>query len=141
MKVNAPRSTQPLSPVRRKPGTGSAQGFAPETAPSSSGPGAASGVSAAGAINSIDALMALQGADDFQGARKRATDRAFSLLDVLDDLKLALLEGALPRDTLVRLMETVKTQRDNTSDPRLEAVLDEVEIRAAVELAKHGRSG
>jgi hypothetical protein len=47
----------------------------------------------------------------------------------------------LPRDTLVRLMETVKTQRDNTSDPRLEAVLDEVEIRAAVELAKHGRPG
>lgn len=141
MKVNAPRSTQPASPVRRKPGAGSGQSFSPESAAASSGAGAASGVSGAGPVNSIEALMALQGADDFQGARKRATERAFSILDVLDDLKLALLDGSLPRDTLVRLMETVKTQRDNTSDPRLEAVLDEVEIRAAVELAKHGRRG
>jgi len=141
MKVNAPRSTQPAPPVRRKPGAGSGQGFAPDSAASSSASGAASGVSGAGPVNSIEALMALQGAGDYQGARKRATERAFSILDVLDDLKLALLDGSLPRDTLVRLMETVKTQRDNTSDPRLEAVLDEVEIRAAVELAKHGRHG
>ncbi|MBI1263816.1 MAG: flagellar biosynthesis protein FlgI [Alphaproteobacteria bacterium] len=141
MKINAPRSTQPVSPSRRTPGAGPAQGFAPETAPAPSGPGAAAGVSAASAVNSIEALMALQGADDYGGARKRATDRAFSLLDVLGDLKLEILDGTLPRDTLVRLMETVKTQRDQTRDPRLEAVLDEVEIRAAVELAKHGWRG
>ena len=81
--------------------------------------------------------LALQGAGDFREAKKQATERAFSLLDVLDDLKLALLDGALPRPTLVRLMETLKSRRDTTDDPRLEAMLDEVEVRAAVELAKH----
>jgi hypothetical protein len=86
----------------------------------------------------VDALLALQGAGDFTEARKQATDRAFSLLDLLDDLKIALLEGALPRATLVRLMDTLQSQRDQTHDPQLEAALDEVELRAAVELAKHG---
>jgi hypothetical protein len=85
----------------------------------------------------VDALLALQGAGDFREAKKQATERAFSLLDVLDDLKIALLEGTLPRQTLLRLMETLKSQRDTTDDPRLEAMLDEVEVRAAVELAKH----
>ncbi len=59
-----------------------------------------------------------------------------SLLDVLDDLKLALLEGGVPKSRLVALMDLLKSRRDETSDPRLEAVLDEVEVRAAVELAK-----
>jgi hypothetical protein len=31
----------------------------------------------------------------------------------------------------------LKTRRETTDDPRLEAMLDEVEVRAAVELAKH----
>ncbi|KAA5803351.1 flagellar biosynthesis protein FlgI [Alkalicaulis satelles] len=139
MKINAPRPAPPVSSARKTPGARASGDFAPETSASASGSALAGGIGAAASVNSIEALMALQGADDFQAARKRATERAFSLLDVLDDLKLAILDGALPRDTLERLMETVRTQRDATRDPRLEAALDEVEIRAAVELAKHGR--
>jgi len=60
------------------------------------------------------------------------------LLDVLDELKLALLEGGLPRNKLVALMNLLQDRRDDTNDASLEAVLDEVEIRAAVELAKFG---
>ncbi|MCC5995749.1 MAG: flagellar biosynthesis protein FlgI [Oceanicaulis sp.] len=139
MKINAPRPAQPASPARKTSGARSGQGFSPESAAAPSGPAKGGAMSAAASVNSIEALMALQGAEDFQAARRRATDRALSLLDVLDDLRLAILDGALPRETLERLMETVKTQRDATRDPRLEAALDEVEIRAAVELAKHGR--
>ena len=53
-----------------------------------------------------------------------------------DELKIALLEGGLPRAKLVALMDLLQTRRDQTHDARLEAALDEVETRAAVELAK-----
>lgn len=137
MKVNGPRNLSGASGAR-KPGKASApSGFDPGGSAPSQGPSASGGLSGATAVGSVDALLALQGAGDFRDAKKQATERAFSLLDVLDDLKLALLDGALPRPTLMRLMETLKSRREGTDDPRLEAMLDEVEVRAAVELAKH----
>ncbi len=125
----------------RKTDKASGDGFAPTATPKSGGASTAAGAAAlsgTSSIGSVDALMALQGTGDFTEARKQATNRAFSLLDILDDLKIALLEGQIPRDTLMRLMDTLKSQRDMTHDPQLEAALDEVELRAAVELAKLG---
>ncbi len=136
MKVNGPRNLSGPSGPKKSAGASTAGGFAPSGGQTERTAGA-SGLSGASAVHSVDALMMLQGAGDFQQARKKATDRAFSLLDVLDDLKIALLEGRLQRQTLLRLVETLKSQRDQTGDPRLEAALDEVELRAAVELAKH----
>ena len=139
MKVNSSRPVQGTSGAKRAGAASAAPGFAPEGAGAASSAGAATSVSSASAIGSVDALLALQAETDPRQARRQATERAFSLLDLLDDLKLALLDGAIPRDTLIRLMETLKSRRDATQDPKLEAALDEVEIRAAVELAKLGR--
>lgn len=136
MKVNSSRPVQGASSAKRKDATSSASGFAPESAASSGGAVSTTALSSASAIGSVDALLALQGTGDSLSAKRQATERAFSLLDILDDLKLALLDGVLPRETLVKLMETLQSRRDATHDPRLEAALDEVEIRAAVELAK-----
>ncbi|WP_440959359.1 flagellar assembly protein FliX [Oceanicaulis sp. LC35] len=136
MKVNSSRPVQGASSAKRKDAASSASGFAPEGASSTGGAVSASALSSASAIGSVDALLALQGTGDALSGKRQATERAFSLLDILDDLKLALLDGVLPRDTLVKLMETLQSRRDATHDPRLEAALDEVEIRAAVELAK-----
>ena len=138
MKITGPGGTQGTSAPRRTARTqGGAGSFAPASPASAP---AASGVSGAGpvaAVGSVEALLALQGDHDEAGARQRATARAFSLLDMLDDLKIALLEGGVPRAKLVRLMDLLKARRDSVSDPRLEAMLDEVETRAAVELAKY----
>ena len=57
-------------------------------------------------------------------------------LDHLDALKVALLEGTPAAASLTALAEAVREARDETSDPRLEEVLNEIETRAAVELAK-----
>ncbi|XBQ16444.1 MAG: flagellar assembly protein FliX [Oceanicaulis sp.] len=137
MKVNGPRNLSGASGARKTGASAPAGGFAPEGPSRSAGASAAAPLSGASALGGVDALLALQGAGDFREAKKQATERAFSLLDILDDLKLALLDGAIPRPTLVRLMDTLKARREATDDPRLEAMLDEVEIRAAVELAKH----
>ncbi|WP_421787311.1 flagellar assembly protein FliX [Hyphobacterium sp.] len=134
MKVTGPGSTSSVSSKRRT-GQAGGEGFSVETprAGAQPGVGAASGASA---LTSVDAILALQSVGDFTEAKKRATERAFSMLDVLDDLKLALLEGGIPRAKLVALMDLLQSRREATQDTRLEQMLDEVETRAAVELAK-----
>jgi len=52
----------------------------------------------------------------------------------------AMLEGVASPATLDNLAKTVREERDATDDPRLEDVLNEIETRAAVELAKLGRT-
>ena len=93
-------------------------------------------VAGAAGLGSIDALMALQGAPEPLERRRRAVRRAGRLLDVLDEVKLSLLDGSASGTALERLRGAVREARDGTDDPRLEGVLNEIETRAAVELAK-----
>jgi hypothetical protein len=87
-------------------------------------------------VGSIDALIALQEVDGPLERRRRSVKRAGVILDVLDDIKLALLDGDIAPTALERLMGAVQRQRESVDDPRLEGLLDEIEVRAAVELAK-----
>ncbi|MGF1455551.1 MAG: flagellar assembly protein FliX [Alphaproteobacteria bacterium] len=104
--------------------------------------GRAGGVSAAGPTNamaSIDALVALQGAgavEDATTGKRRAVKRASKLLDLLDELRVALLEGRIPTHHLNALMTVIESQRHASDDPKLAALLEEIELRAQVELAK-----
>jgi hypothetical protein len=126
--LNAPSSAA----LRRAGGSGFALGGA-GGAPAASETSVALGVSALG---SLDALIALQEVEGPLGRRRRAIGRAGRLLDELDGLKLALLDGDVDEGGLQRLSDAVREQREATSDPRLEALLDQIEARAAVELAK-----
>lgn len=87
-------------------------------------------------IGSLDALLALQEVSGPLERRRRAVKRAGQILDVLDEIKVAILGGDLAPMALDRLMTVVRERRDNAEDPGLEAVLNEIETRAAVEIAK-----
>ena len=137
MKIQGPSSTSSASATKRKTSSGaSGSGFQVESGSQSNAAARTGGASAASSVQSVDAILALQGVEDATQAKKKATERAMSLLDVLDELKIGLLEGGLPRAKLVALMDLLQTRRDQTHDAKLEAALDEVETRAAVELAK-----
>tara|TARA_R110000868_G_scaffold219607_1_gene470709 strand:- start:13162 stop:13632 length:471 start_codon:yes stop_codon:yes gene_type:complete len=136
MKVTGPRSSSSVSSSKRAAGSRSGgEAFTLEQAAQSASAMATAPMSG---VSSVDAILALQSVGDFTEARKQATGRAMNLLDVLDELKLSLLEGGLPKAKLVALMALLQTRRDDTNDAGLEAALDEVETRAAVELAKFG---
>ena len=62
--------------------------------------------------------------------------RAGRILDVLDEVKLAMLDGGIPPMALERLTRAVREERAGVDDPRLTGLLNEIETRAAVELAK-----
>ena len=87
-------------------------------------------------VTSLDVLLTLQEVGGPLERRRKAVRRAGRILDVLDEVKLALLEGGLPPAALERLIAAIREERSGTEDPRLEGVLDEIEPRAAVEMAK-----
>ena len=97
---------------------------------------AASMLSGPGAVSSVGALLALQEAEGPAERKKKAVRRASRLLDMLDEVKLAILGEGQGARALQKLAQAAREARDKTDDIRLEEVLDEVETRAAVELAK-----
>lgn len=104
------------------------QGAAPAAAPA-----AAASVSGVAGMN---ALMALQGVEDATERRRRAVRRGNGLLDRLDELKLAILSGEPDEAALERLTRTLREERPQDADPALTSLLDQIDLRAAVELAK-----
>ena len=100
-----------------------------------------SSVSGVSSVMGVEALLALQDVESPTERRRRSVGRAGRLLDELDQIKIALLGGDLSQEQLDRLARAVREQRSATDDPKLEAVLDEIETRAAVELAKLEAAG
>jgi hypothetical protein len=93
----------------------------------------ASGLSSVGPL---EALMALQEVDGPLERRRKAVRRAGRILDVLDEVKLGLLDGEVDAGSLHRLTAAVRSEQGEAEDPGLKGVLREIEARAAVELAK-----
>jgi parvulin-like peptidyl-prolyl isomerase len=87
--------------------------------------------------SSIDALLAMQAAEDPQFAKKKAVRRGNSLLDLLERIKADMLLGQVSEDRLGQLMDLIGEARQRNM-PGLDAVLDDIELRARVELAKFG---
>lgn len=142
MKVSGPTGPSAAGgtrPVRAQP---AAQDFEPAAAPPASS--SAAGVASAGGVayvSSLEALIALQEVGTPLERRRRAVKRAGAILDALETLKLDLLEGRLGKVAIEALTRAVRDQRSLTDDPTLEGLLDEIETRAAVELAKLERPG
>lgn len=127
------------TPARRSERSGSTKSGSFSKALSGSQALASGSVSGSGAPGPVDALLALQEVANEPNRRTQARKRGEELLDRLEELRMALLDGRLSLDMLERLGDLVTLHRGKVDDPRLDQVLDEIELRAAVELAKLGR--
>lgn len=89
-------------------------------------------------IASIDALLAAQAVEDptERAARRRMQVRAEGILDELDNMRIALLTGTLTVGHVIDIADVVAAHREKILDPRLHAVLDEIDLRAQIEIAK-----
>lgn len=87
-------------------------------------------------IHSVDALMALQGVEDATERRKRFARKGTSALDLLDSLKVEILEGRVGLETLRRLEVTMQGLVERSGEAGLDDVLDAIQVRVAVEIAK-----
>ncbi len=98
-----------------------------------------SSLSSSAGATPIDAILALQGVDPEEarkGARARAAQKGFDILKILDDIQVGILMGEISGTRLIALQRLIDEQRENFDDPHLSDLLDDIELRAAIELAK-----
>lgn len=86
----------------------------------------------------VGSLLAAQAAEDptERKARKRMTARAGKVLDALEGVHRGLLSGQITAETLERVSASVAERREKIEDPALSDLLDQVDLRAQVEMAK-----
>ena len=133
MKVVGPNGVSTPANART---TRSASGFSLGQAPAAASPSAATASAATGGVSDVSALMALQGIEGPLEKRRRAIRRGGGLLDRLEELKLALLTGDADEGSLDQLARTLREERTDDGDADLSALLDQIDLRASVELAK-----
>ena len=86
----------------------------------------------------IDAILALQAIEDPVLKRRKTVRRGRALLDTLEAIKADLLLGRVGESRLNHLMALIGQAREQC-DPELDALIDDIELRARVELAKLGQ--
>lgn len=87
-------------------------------------------------VAALNPMLSFQEVSDDEVVIRQSIKKGRLALDALDDLRHAMLMGTVPVHQLAQLEKMVQDERQHSSDPRLNALLDEIELRAAVELAK-----
>jgi hypothetical protein len=148
LKVEGPKSSssvQGAGRARKAGPAGKAGAFAAELdrvagADEASGP---EGVDQVSGVVSAGGILAAQSVDpdgkpDHKERQRRAA-RGTEILDRLEIVRRGLLMGAVPKDRLQELAQMVREKRERGADPVISRLLDEIELRAEVELAKLSR--
>ncbi len=135
MKIEGPNKTQKTSETKKKgkvSGGGSFGDLIGAGAPS------VGGSNATQSIAHLESLLAVQGTDDpaEKAKRNKMHIRADHLLDQLENLRMALLTGQLTVGHVIDIADVVASHREKISDPEMTALLDEIDLRAQVEIAK-----
>ena len=140
MKVSGIGTTAGTSQARKTAKTekSSSGGFAEKLAETLDTADEAASVDAPAAVGGIDALLATQAVGDALDGeqRQRLIKYGDDILDKLDEIRHGLLMGTISKEKLIYLAQMVRSRRDSAVDPRLAHILDEIELRAEVELAK-----
>lgn len=84
----------------------------------------------------LNLISAIAGEGDKQQKRQRRHSHAQALLDRLVGLALGLISGRVESDVLSGLEGALQGGEGVSDDPALEALVEAVELRAAVEMAK-----
>lgn len=88
-----------------------------------------------GMVN-VNNLFLLQEDFDEPQSKKQSIEHGFDILAYLENIRNSLLTGKISREVLYGLEDKIKNWQKNAEDPALMNVLDEIELRAAVEIAK-----
>ncbi len=96
-------------------------------------------VASSSPTQSVDALLAIQGVPDATTGRANARARQWGndALDQLEQIQTDLLLGGIPKGRLMNLARMVQERREHAADPALTSLLDDIELRVRVEIAKY----
>ncbi|MES2906431.1 MAG: flagellar assembly protein FliX [Pseudomonadota bacterium] len=140
MRVNGPSPQLGVTTAKvKKSGDGDGGFELPEDAAKSE---SASGARAS-STSSLGSLIAAQlhsvDSEEWEEQRRRrkqVVKEGEDILGLLDDIKIDMLAGKLAPSHVLKLVSRIDARQRNSGDERLDSILDEIELRARVELAK-----
>jgi len=93
-------------------------------------------------VASMDTILSIQEVgDSTQEENRRALyQRGEDILDRLSEIQREILSGAISVERLQNLAQLLRARRETVEDERLQLIMDEIELRAEVEIAKWGRA-
>lgn len=130
-------TNQPLRSVDKKKnkntsaGVGFANAISDAAGASSSAPLANTEATA-----NIGSILALQELTVDGETVRKAVQQGYDLLDQLDNIRLGILTGSLSKESLEKIAEAAQTRQNLNLDLKLKTILDDIHLRAQVELAK-----
>jgi len=143
MKVPEIRKTvaKTASKVKQSDKAGGAR-FAEHLNKAPPAPGGVPSVAETAPVAPVASILSIQevDAETPADARARMVHYGVDILDRLDEIRDQILAGAVSKNRLENLAQTLRQRRDSVDDPQLIALIDEIELRAEVELAKLTRT-
>jgi hypothetical protein len=105
-------------------------------------PGGAPAVVETAPVAPVSSILSIQevDAETPKDARRRMVHYGADILDRLDEIRDQILTGAVSKNRLENLAVALRQRRESVDDPQLVALIDEIELRAEVELAKLTRT-
>ena len=93
---------------------------------------------ASSGISVTDAIFATQMVDgeEEREIRKKLIKRGNSLLEKLEEIRDALLVGYIEKEKLIDIARLINEHKVESSDPKLQEIIAEIELRIEVEIAK-----
>lgn len=95
-----------------------------------------SAMSGTAPLTSVNSLLALQELPTATEGQSKGLKRVESLLDHLEAIRHGLLLGQISKKRLNDIVKALASQREKNLDPELVQLINDIELRAKVELAK-----
>ena len=134
----SPASTKKIGKTKAKQGPA----FASHLKDVKDDPEGLAQVSEVSGVTAVGSILAAQEIDDDDGLKSRQQLKKYGedILERLDKIKQDLLFGDISKDMLANLAQTLRMKKRATNDPGLISIINDIELRAAVELAKYTRN-
>ena len=124
MKIQGPGKTSAPSKTNKKDKASSSdESFGDFVAKQT---GASVGTTTTQSIARVDALLSVQAVEDptARSAKKRLRVRGNTILDELDKIRMAMLNGSLTVGHMIDIADVVASHREKVTDPALTAIMD-----------------
>lgn len=136
MRVEGPKSQIGVGKAR-KSGVAGGSFSLPSTGDAGAGSAPTGTAGGMASVHGLDAILALQSVETDDDRGRRAVQYGHDMLDQLEALRADLLAGHVSPQRLGSLLALLRAQQ-NVGDAKLTAVIDDIALRARVELAKLG---
>jgi len=87
-------------------------------------------------LTSVNSFLSLQEMPSATDGKSRTVERAEGLIEHLEAIRHGLLLGQISKKRLSNIVKVLAQQREKNIDPALIEIINDIELRAKVELAK-----